>query len=91
METIELRNFPMDLKFFVEEFEYVYRVQVWFPTLDRDNNSSMDLFIYFSYPKDTYSKAEAIRAALIEAISHEIDECFYVNNKRLFDPHLSAI
>lgn len=77
----------MDMKFFVEEFDYVYRVQVWFSASDREKGDPIELHIYFSYPKDNYTKVEAIRAALIEATTHEIDECLYLDGRRVFDPH----
>ena len=87
MEQIELRGFPADLKFFIEEFDYVYHIQVSMATHDRDKGDPIELFLYFSYLKENYSRVEAIRTALIEAMTHEIDECLYVNNQRIFDPH----
>lgn len=87
MEQIEFKGFPVDIKFSVEEFDYIYQVQVWFTTKDRDLDKPMELFLYFSYLKENFTKAEAIRTALVEAMTHEIDECLYVNQQRVFDPH----
>lgn len=87
MDQIEFKGFPVDLKFFVEEFDYVYQIQVWFTTRDRDHGNPMELFLYFSYLKENYTKAQAVRTALIEAMTHEVDECLYVNGDRVFDPH----
>jgi hypothetical protein len=87
MNEIEFRGFPIDMKFLVEEYDYTYRVQVWFTTSDRDYGKPMELFLYFSYLKENYSKAQAIRTALVEAMTHEIEECLYANGDRIFDPH----
>jgi hypothetical protein len=87
MSTIQLKGFPIPLEYFVEEFETVYRIQIVFPTQDRDNGRPMQLFQYYSYHKDQYSELEAIRTALIESVTHEIDECLFLNNERGFDPH----
>lgn len=87
MDTIELKGFPIPLQYFVEEFDYCYRIQIAFPCNDRENGDPIKLFLYYSYGKDQYSKLEAIRTALIESMTHEIDECLYVNDDRVFDPH----
>jgi hypothetical protein len=86
-DLIELKGFPIPLEYFVEEFEYCYRIQIAFPTADRDNGKPIKLFLYYSYGRPQYSKVEAIRTALVEAMTHEIDECLYLNGNRLFDPH----
>jgi hypothetical protein len=88
MDTIELKGFPVPLEYFVEEFEYCYRIQVAFPTTDRDNGNPIKLYLYYSYGKDYYSRVEAIRTALIESLTHEVDECLYLNGDRIFDPHI---
>ena len=87
METIELKGFPIPLKYFVEEFDYSYKITIDFQTADRDNGKPIHLFLYYSYGKDQYTRLEAIRTALIESMTHEIDECLYVDNDRIFDPH----
>ena len=84
---IELRNFPLDIEYFIEEYDYVYRITVAFPCTDRDNGKPIKLFLYYSYLKELYSKPEAIRLALNESLAHEIDECLYMDGKRIFDPH----
>lgn len=89
MEKIEFKGFPIDVDFFVEEFDYSYKIQVSFPTKDRDEGKPMRLFLYFSYLKENYTQAEALRTALIESMTHEIEECLYENGKRIFDPHNS--
>lgn len=85
--AIELRNFPLGIKYFVEEYDYCYRIQVSFLCADRDDGKPVELFLYYSYGKDQYSKVEAIRTALIESLTHEIDECLFVEGERVFDPH----
>lgn len=87
MDTIELKGFPIPLQYFVEEFDYCYRIQISFPTADRDNGKPIKLFLYYSYSKDQYTKIEAIRTALIESLTHEVDECLYTEGNRVFDPH----
>ena len=88
MSTVELKGFPIPIRFFVEEFETVYRVTVDFKTQCRDGNGLIQLFLYYSYSKDQYSEAEAIRMALVESMTHEIDECLYLDGDRIFDPHI---
>lgn len=87
MSTVELKGFPILLQYFIEEFDYCYRIQVAFPTADREDGKPIKLFLYYSYSKDLYSEAEAIRTALVESMIHEIDECLYVAGDRIFDPH----
>lgn len=87
MSIIKLKGFPVPLEYFVEEFDYTYRIQIAFPTKDRDKDGPLKLFLYYSYSKDQFSELEAIRTALIESMTHEIDECLYVNDERVFDPH----
>jgi hypothetical protein len=86
-DLIELKGFPISLEYFIEEFDYCYRVQVAFPTQCRDDGHPIKLYLYYSYGKDQYSKVEAVRTALIESLTHEIDECFLVDGERVFDPH----
>lgn len=85
--SVELRNFPIPLEYWVEEYDYSYRITVVMPCNDRDNGDPIKLFLYFSYGKDYYTEAEAIRTALVETMTHEIDECLHVNGDRVFDPH----
>jgi hypothetical protein len=87
MSTVELKGFPIPLEYFVEEFDYCYRIQVWFTTTCRDTSKPIKLFLYYSYSKDQYSEVDAIRTALVESMTHEIDECLYVGGDRVFDPH----
>jgi hypothetical protein len=87
MSIIELKNFPIPLEYFVEEFDYCYRIQVAFPTADRENQKPIKLYLYYSYDKEQYSYLEAVRTALIESLTHEVDECLLVNEERIFDPH----
>lgn len=87
MSTVELKGFPLNIKYLVEEYDYCYRVQVWFPTSCRDTSKPIELFLYYSYSKDRYSELEAVRTALIESMTHEIDECLLLNGERVFDPH----
>jgi hypothetical protein len=87
MDTVELKGFPIPLRYFVEEFDYCYRIQVDFQTADREDGKPIQLFLYYSYDKERYSYLEAIRSALIESLSHEVDECLHFNGKRIFDPH----
>jgi len=35
----------------------------------------------------SHEKALFARNACLQMLSHELDECFLVNGKRLFDPH----
>lgn len=81
----------MKLEYFVDEYDYVYDITVAFNTLDRDTGGPMKLFIYYHFFKDDYSKIEALRVALKNAVSHEIDECLYQDNIRVFDPHKGSL
>jgi hypothetical protein len=87
MSDIELKGFPLNIEYFVEEYEYCYRITVAFPTQDRDEDKPIKLYLYYSYGRPQYTKLEAIRTALIESMTHEIDECLYVEGERVFDPH----
>jgi len=87
MNNIELRGFPVDLQYWVEEYDYIYRVIVAMPCSDRENGEPIKLFLYFSYDKEYFTETEAVRTALIETMTHEIDECLYVGDDRIFDPH----
>lgn len=87
MDTVELKSFPIPLEYFIEEYDYCYRIQVAFPCTDREDGKPIKLFLYYSYDKEQYSRLEAIRTALIESLTHEIDECLFVNGQRIFDPH----
>lgn len=88
MRRIELKNFPIPLRYWVEEYDYSYRIVIAMPCRDRIMGNSIELFLYYSYGKDYYTEAEAVRTALVETMTHEIDECLYVNGDRVFDPHV---
>jgi hypothetical protein len=64
--SVELKSFPLNLRYWVEEYEYSYRITVVM----------------------SYTEVEAVRTALIEAMTHEINECLYVDGDRIFDPHV---
>lgn len=85
---VELRNFPVPIEYWVEEYPYCNKVTIAVKTKDRDTGGEMKLYLYFSYDRERYPKVEAIRTALIEAMTHEIDECLYVDGDRIFDPHV---
>jgi hypothetical protein len=85
---VVFRGFPLDIEYFVEDYEYCYRVTVAFPTKCRDTGNPIKLYLYYSYGRPQYTKLEAIRTALIESMTHEIDECLYVDGDRVFDPHV---
>ena len=88
MSIVELKGFPIPIEYFIEEYDYIYRIQVSFPSKDRNSGNDMKLFfLNYSFSKDDYSKAEALRTALIASLSHEVDECLYQDNDRIFDPH----
>lgn len=88
MSAVELRGFPLPIDYFIEEYDYIYRIQISFSTKDRTSGKDMKLFfLNYSFDKDNYSKAEALRAALIASLSHEVDECLYQDGDRIFDPH----
>lgn len=78
----------MELFYFVEEYDYLYHITVQFPALDRDTNHKVIITFSQSYFKDSFSKHEATRLTLKNALAHEIDECLYLNDQRIFDPHL---
>lgn len=84
---IKLKDFPIPLEYWVEEYDYSYRITVAMPCKDRDEGDPIKLFLYFTYDKDYYTEVEAVREALAETMLHEIDECLYVDGDRVFDPH----
>jgi hypothetical protein len=88
MSVVELRGFPIPVRYFLEEFETVYRITIDFRTQCRDGKGAIQLFQYYSYSKDYYTEVEAIRTALIDSMTHEIDECLYLDGDRVFDPHI---
>lgn len=87
MPNVKLKDFPIPLEYWVEEYDYSYRITVAMPCTDRDKGDPIKLFLYFTYDKDYYTEVEAVREALAETMLHEIDECLYVDGDRVFDPH----
>lgn len=87
METIELKNFPMDVKYFVEEFDYIYQINVSIPMTCRDSGNPGRIFHTRTYFKEDISLPEAIRETIKWILAHEVDECLLVNGERIFDPH----
>lgn len=87
MEEIILKDFPIPFDVDVEEYDYIYQVQVGFNTKCRDDGKLIKLFYRQNFFKEDYTRAQAIRITLINALIHEVDECLLVNNKRIFDPH----
>lgn len=56
---------------------------------DRDDSLKEVLLTFtHNYFKEEFSRPEAVRHMLHYAMTHEIDECLYVNDTRVFDPHL---
>lgn len=60
-------------------------VNVWMIVPDRDTGRPTVVEHYYRHP--TLDPATALRAALLQFVTHEVDESILVDGVRPFDPH----
>jgi hypothetical protein len=95
--SIELRGFPAEIHVAIDppntpETRTLTRmVKVEMQVRHRDTGERTRIVIANSFPddldKDPRALADFVRYMVREALLHELDECLYLDGKRLNDPH----
>ena len=86
---VDLTRFKIDEARFVEERKerFGYRVVVLLRVRAVATGLPEDITFTGPLRMDPENKKAAVRDLLIQAITHEIDECLYIDGERLTDPH----
>jgi hypothetical protein len=94
VEGLDVSHFPIPIR--VEsraEFEYGlqrFQIQVILRVKDRETGENVNVSIVESFIGDKYTRehAEEIIHWLVQrAVLHELDECWFVEDERVRDPH----
>ena len=59
---------------------------------NRETGESIEVRLGSSYPLECSDEdlAQLVHATVAEALVHELDECFFVNGVRVYDPHSTS-
>ena len=96
--VVELRHMPFPVEFIAYPMQTKpgwWRIKVMYVGRDRESNgktrfwggSFVDVLRPGGKPPTTRRLATLLRETLKRGLSHEVDECIYVNGRRAFDPH----
>lgn len=68
-----------------------FKIKISFAALDRTDKKSTNLVYEKFFNRKAFKKSQdllsEIRKMAKYVVCHEIDECLYFSNKRIFDPH----
>lgn len=103
VEKIDLSRFPIPVDLQVEEYTRVAVLKVVLQVKDRETGVPLRVLTEVPFETDAeynlrvlhgFSPAslalytlDRIRNTIIRALTHELDECFLFDGKRLYDPH----
>lgn len=92
-----LKRIQFKKMYWVERLDFEFprknicRIKIFFKIQRRDNGkrgricATCDLnMCYFSRTREIISW---VRKTAKEGVGHEVDECLYIDNKRIYDPH----
>lgn len=87
LSRIEIRRFPIDVKLTTINDA----VRVVMQVRERDSGSELEVASDNFVTDSGLDFFRQVRQLVIDHIAHELDECFYVDGERMFDPHLKEV
>ncbi len=96
VDSIDVSRFPMKMRIDayvdnVADAYPIYHVRVIMRVIERDSDADVEVVYSESAPnlylEDENQRLRFIHSVVRKAVDHELDECFVVNGRRIFDPH----